>query len=89
MEDSALELEFLRIVGGHNRFGRPLAGFRIRLVDKKANSSGLQIADLTARPIGIKTIRPQQSNRAFEIIEKKLLRIQDRLAGSRRIWRFP
>jgi hypothetical protein len=90
LEDRALELEFLRIVGGHNRFRAPLTGMRIRLVDKKANSSGLQIADLTARPIGIKTIRPQQSNRAFDIIEKKLLRAYEPTRRKpRTIWRFP
>ncbi len=73
-EDNELELEFLRIVGGENRFRTPLNCFKIQLVDKKANSAGLQIADLTARPIGIKTLRPDQSNRAFDIIEKKLFR---------------
>ncbi len=42
------------------------------MIDKKSNSTGLQIADLTARPIGIKTLRPDQPNRAYDIIEKKL-----------------
>jgi len=28
------------------------SNFRLELMDKKSNSSGLQIADLTARPIG-------------------------------------
>ncbi len=34
-------------------------------------SSGLQLADLVARPIGLKTVRPQQENRAFEVLMKK------------------
>ena len=34
---------------------------------------GLQLADLVARPIGIHYLRPNQSNRAFEIIEQKFL----------------
>jgi len=34
-------------------------------------SSGLQFADLVARPIGIKTLRPEQTNRAFEVLERK------------------
>lgn len=40
--------------------------------DKKANPCGLQLADLTARPIGLKVLRPQQHNRAYEIIEPKI-----------------
>ena len=40
-------------------------------VDKKANSTGLQIADLIARPIGLKVLRPEQPNRAYDIIETK------------------
>lgn len=71
-EDRELELEFLRITSGQNRLGRKLTGFEIKLVDKKANSSGLQIADLTARPIGLCVLRPQQPNRAFDIISEKL-----------------
>lgn len=59
---------------GHNRFGVTLPNFEIRFVDKKGNASGMQLADLTARPIGLKVMRPSQSNRAFEIIESKLIR---------------
>ncbi|WP_131114075.1 DUF3800 domain-containing protein [Lichenihabitans psoromatis] len=72
-EDKDLELEFRRIAGGQNRFRRPLPNIEIRMLDKKANSSGLQIADLAARPIGIKAIRPGQSNRAFDIIRPKIV----------------
>ena len=45
-----------------------------RCAHKQANSSGLQLADMVARPIGIKTIRPEQPNRAWEILEPKLRR---------------
>ncbi len=41
-------------------------------VDKKSNSSGLQLADLMARPIGLKVLRPLQENRAFDVIRPKL-----------------
>ena len=34
-------------------------------------SSGLQFADLVARPIGINTFRKNQPNRAFDILKKK------------------
>lgn len=40
--------------------------------DKKSNSCGLQLADLTARPIGIHYLRPEQDNAAYEIIKLKI-----------------
>jgi hypothetical protein len=43
-------------------------------MDKKHNSTGLQIADLTAHPIGRHVINPGQQNRAFQLIEPKLRR---------------
>ena len=45
--------------------------FEIIITDKKANCEGLQIADLMARPIGMSVLRPNQSNRAMEVLEKK------------------
>lgn len=72
-EDNDLELEFRRITGGQNALRKKLANFEIKFVDKRANSAGMQLADLTARPIGLRIIRPKQSNRAFEIIERKLV----------------
>ena len=72
-EDSELELEFRRIIGGHNTMRMKLSNFEIRFVDKKADAIGMQFADLTARPIGLRVLRPAQPNRAFEIIERKLV----------------
>lgn len=72
-EDKDLELEFLRIVGGNNSMRKKLSNYEIKFVDKKANSAGMQLADLTARPIGLRIIKPSQTNRAFEIIERKLV----------------
>lgn len=69
-EDKELELEFRRICDGNNRLGRSLP-FEVIFSDKKAMSSGLQFADLVARPIGLKTLRPDQDNRAFEVLKKK------------------
>jgi hypothetical protein len=66
-EDDELELEFRRVA-------TRIAGFEIHFVDKKANLPGLQIADLVARPIGQHVLNPEQPNRAYEIIEKKLRR---------------
>lgn len=73
-EDNKLELEFRRICDGANYHGQKITCIDILFVDKKANSSGLQIADLTARPIGQHVMRPDQANRAYSIIERKLRR---------------
>ena len=35
------------------------------------NSNGLQLAGLTARPIGLFVMRPDQQNRTYEILKKK------------------
>ncbi len=69
-EDCELELEFRRVCGGINRLNRPLP-FQIVFADKKTNSSGLQLADLVARPIGLAVLRPEQTNRAFDVLKYK------------------
>jgi hypothetical protein len=72
-EDRELELELRHIATGANPLSRgPIEGFKILFADKKASSVGLQIADLIARPIGLKTLRPDQENRAYEIILPKV-----------------
>jgi hypothetical protein len=68
-EDDALELAFRRIMD-RELFSQ--ASFVMRFVSKNANCSGLQLADLIARPVGLHVLRPTQANRAFEIIKKKL-----------------
>ncbi|OUM01776.1 DUF3800 domain-containing protein [Variovorax sp. JS1663] len=69
-EDRDLELEFRRICDSANRTGGRLP-YNIVFADKKANAHGLQLVDLVARPIGIHTVRPHQSNRAFDILKAK------------------
>lgn len=69
-EDKDLELEFRRICDGANE-KRNRFPFEIILADKRANSTGLQIADLVARPIGLHVIKPSQPNRAFDVMVKK------------------
>jgi len=71
-EDNNLELEFRRVCDC-NATGHQLP-FEIILADKKCNSAGLQLADLIARPIGRKLLKPEQQNRAFEIIKTKFRR---------------
>ncbi|RUR14824.1 DUF3800 domain-containing protein [Legionella sp. km535] len=70
VEDKELELEFRRVCDGINWYKHPLP-LDIVFTDKKSNSSGLQIADLIARPIGLKIIRETQPNKAYEVIKTK------------------
>ncbi|HWL71743.1 MAG TPA: DUF3800 domain-containing protein [Geminicoccus sp.] len=72
-EDDELELTFRRVCDGANRWGL-MPSLRFVPADKRVNSSGLQLADLTARPIGRHVLAPQQPNRAYEIIATKLRR---------------
>lgn len=69
-EDNDLELEFRRVCDGANKCG--VLPFDIIMADKKSNSCGLQLADLIARPIGRYVLAPEQENRAYSIIEKKI-----------------
>ena len=46
--------------------------FKPVFVKKAANATGLQLADLTARPIALNQLRPNQPNRAFDIIDPKV-----------------
>lgn len=76
-EYRTLELEFRRICEHKQNWGYrdvdfSKIAFHPRFSSEAANSTGLQLADLTARPIALKTLRPNQPNRAFEIIEPKL-----------------
>lgn len=72
-EDAQLELAFRRICDGANALKKRLP-FEVVMIPKASNSTGLQLADLVARAIGIKVLRPTQTNRAYDIVEKKLRR---------------
>ena len=65
-EDSDLELSFRRICEDKQY------NLKLRMASKLTNCAGLQIADLIARPIGLKIMRPEQDNRGFDIVKKKL-----------------
>ncbi|MCY4577292.1 MAG: DUF3800 domain-containing protein [Candidatus Kaiserbacteria bacterium] len=67
-EDKNLEAAF----HGIKNLPNMVTPLEIVFADKKANLSGLQVADLVARPIGIKQLRPEQKNRAYDIIEANL-----------------
>lgn len=51
---------------------------RVRFAEKAANVAGLQLADLCARPIGMKILRPAAKNRAFDETVNCLMQAQDR-----------
>ncbi|MEY2661119.1 MAG: hypothetical protein RLZZ123_2291 [Pseudomonadota bacterium] len=70
-EDRELELEFRRLCD-QAAYAQRGIGFEIVIADKKTNSEGLQLADLTARPIGLTVLRPDQANRVAEVLEEKL-----------------
>ncbi|WP_394692135.1 DUF3800 domain-containing protein [Hyphobacterium sp.] len=77
-EDRKLELDFRRIVDNDARWGWKQTNFKKfdwtpLFIDKKSNSAGLQLADLTARPIGLSRLRPDQPNRAAELLREKLV----------------
>jgi len=72
-EDAALELEFRRICDGKNIIGK-MPNLDIRFMDKKHNSTGLQLADLIAHPIGRHAISSDQPNRAYDILKPKFRR---------------
>lgn len=85
-EDRDLELEFRRIVAGENQNGLRLDGFKLRFADKKSNSTGMQLADLTARPLGLSYLHPLQSNRAVSVIQSKLCKVRIPVNAERGIY---
>jgi hypothetical protein len=70
-EDLSLEQEFKRICNCQNSFDE-LLPFEVVVADKKTNSAGLQLADMVARPIGLAMFRPDQPNRAFDVLQEKI-----------------
>jgi hypothetical protein len=76
-EDANLELTFRRIAANVGGWGLKRVDFSACqwepvLAPKSCNSSGLQLADLVARPIGLQSLRPAQPNRAFDVLKPKL-----------------
>ena len=69
-EDNELELEFRRICDAQNAMEKHLP-FEVLFADKKVMSTGLQLADLVARPIGLQVLRKEQANRAFDVLKHK------------------
>ena len=72
-EDADLELAFRRVCDGANALNQRLP-FDLVMIPKSSNSAGLQLTDLMARPVALHHLRPDQPNRAFEIIQTKFRR---------------
>lgn len=72
-EDAELELAFRRVCDGTNALHLALP-FQLVMVAKASNSAGLQLTDLMARPVALHHLRPEQPNRAFEIVSRKFRR---------------
>jgi hypothetical protein len=84
LEDAELRLVFGRVCDGSSHWEEP-PSFSMEFIDKKANLAGLQVADLVSTPIGRHVHRPQQLNRAFEMIRKKFWYSP---AGEQRGWGY-
>ena len=87
-EDTALELEFRRICDGSN-FDCIHFPFEIVMAHKQSNSAGLQLADLIARPIGIKHLRPEQANRPYDVIDTKFYKSESGRKEGYGLKKFP
>jgi len=77
VEDAQLELEFRRIAANNRRWGWRQVDFTRSplepvFVPKAANLAGHQFTDLIARPLALRVLRPDQSNRAFDIIRGQM-----------------
>lgn len=73
LEDAQLELEFRRIATNQRRWGWRQVDFQRCplepvMVPKTANLAGHQLSDLIARPLALRVLRPNQRNRAAELI---------------------
>lgn len=76
-EDRQLELEFRRVAANQKQWGWRAVNFaRTPLepvfVSKAANLAGHQLSDLIARPLALRAIRPDQPNRAAEIVLNRI-----------------
>jgi len=72
-EDEELKKEFQNII--NNNYFKTILPFELIIANKQINSDGMQLADLIARPIGRKYLKPDQNNKAFEIIKNKFRKV--------------
>ena len=72
-EDEELKKEFQNII--NNNYFKTILPFELIIANKQINSDGMQLANLIARPIGRKYLKPDQNNKAFEIIKSKFRKV--------------
>jgi hypothetical protein len=90
-EDDDLELEFRRLMDGRGALGSKIGQvpFELRFEPKKANLEGMQVADLVAHPVARHVLKPEQLNRAFDILRPKLMHDVAGFAGGTGLKVFP
>ena len=76
-EDGELKAAFRQVCNNksslhHQNNDFQKLNFSPLFLNKTTNSTGLQLADLMARPIAQNYLRPEQPNRAFETVKAKL-----------------
>ena len=77
-EDDELERSFQRIIGREGVYkGRSVTfegiTYESRFAKKFVNSAGLQLADLTARPLALMVLRPTQQNHTYQLLKDKIV----------------
>lgn len=77
-EDKELVSTFNGIKGNRYKLGYYSVDFKkfdfqIRISNKAHNSTGLQLADMIARPIGLNVLNPAQPNQAHDVIRQKYI----------------
>ena len=87
-EDQRLLRTFDEIRRGQRTAGR-MPNLRYEFASKRSNSTGLQLADLIARPIALQVFRPNQPNRAYTTFASKLWRDADGNVRGRGLKVFP
>ena len=87
-EDHELELEVRRLCA-EGEDGGSRYPFAFLVADKRGNSTGLQLADLVARPVGLRVLRPGQPNRAWDVLQTKLCSDRDGTSAGRGLQAFP
>lgn len=70
LEDSELKGDFLAFQKQYRALGSNRLD--LHFVSKAANTAGVQLADLAARPLGLEVLLPNQTNRALEIVRAKV-----------------
>lgn len=71
-EDAELLREFEHLCAERPELAEIYRNLRVSIASKQCNSTGLQIADMVARPLGLSRISPNQPNRAMDIIRPKI-----------------